>query len=738
MTPRFEPIAVVGQACVLPGALDPAALWEAVAAGRDLVSTAPPGRWGVPRGLVLADAGAAPDDRAWSDRGGYVRGFETVFDPAGFGLPPEEVLGLDPLFQWVLHTARAALRDAGVESGAAAALPRAGAVLGNLSFPSRGAARFAESVWLGGALGETRPDPRNRFTSGLPAHLLARGLGLGAGSFALDAACASSLYALKLACDRLHDRRADLMLAGAVSCADDLFIHIGFSALEALSPTGRSRPFHRDADGLLPAEGAAFVALKRLGDAVAAGDRVLGVVRGIGLSNDGRGRGFLAPSAEGQARAIRGAYAAAGASPAEVSLVECHATGTRVGDAVEIQSLGEVYAGLDGVPIGSLKSNLGHLVTAAGMAGLLKVLGAFAAGVRPPTLHADEPAPALAGAPFRLLARAEPWPRERSRLAALSAFGFGGNNAHLLVEEWHPGLAAGSRRAAPPARRPAPIAVVGLAAIAADGQGVEDFAAALFSGDVRLAEQEDGTLAGRAETVALPLAELRFPPRDLEQALPQQLLLLRAALQAAAQVPELPTARTGVLVGMGCDAEVARWGLRWRLAGWARELGAPGEEWLRAAQDGAAPRLQAAGVVGTMPNMPANRLNSQLDLGAMSCTVSAEEQSGVVGLGLAARALRAGEMDAALVGAVDLSCEPVHRAAAAALLPAHRQTPGDAAVVLVLKRLADARRDGDRVLALVGEEDGAPADLRLGDGGEALALAPQLGHAHAVSGLLHV
>ena len=200
-------------------------------------------------------------DRTWSDVGGYVRGFEAGFDPSGFRIDAETIAALDPLFHWVLAGVRQAL------GGDAPA--RTGLVLGNLSFPTSSMSRYAESVWLdaqgaryaGGhaaaRAGVTRPHARNRFSSGLPAHLAARALGLDAGAFALDAACASSLYAIKLACDRLHDRSADVMVAGAVNRADDLFIHVGFCALAAMSRTGRSRPFHRDADGLVPAEGAA-------------------------------------------------------------------------------------------------------------------------------------------------------------------------------------------------------------------------------------------------------------------------------------------------------------------------------------------------------------------------------------------------------------------------------------------------------------------------------------------------
>lgn len=754
--PTFEPIAIVGRSCILPGALDPSELWAAVAAGRDLVSRAPDERWELAREIAIGPHAKAPgtpagQEQSWSDRGGYVRGFEERFDADGFDLPAEEILALDPLFHWVLHCGREALCQ--VSSSVDTA--RTGAILGNLSFPTHATNRFAEACWLD-QRGLSRPgtedpvDPRNRFMSGLPAHLLARALGLGGGAFALDAACASSIYALKLACDRLHDRRADTMLAGAVSCADDLFIHIGFCALEALSPSGQSRPFHRQADGLLPAEGAAFVALKRLADAEAAGDEILGVIRGIGLSNDGRGRGFLAPSQSGQQRAMEAAYEVSGLTPADISLVECHATGTPVGDATEIRSLATLYEGLEGVPIGSLKSNLGHLVTTAGLAGLLKVLGAMEAGIRPPTLHANDLNPALDGSPFRILQKAEAWPDDRPRRAAISAFGFGGNNGHLLVEAWHEGTSFS--RTGAPGPTDDPVAITALSVLAADGQGIDDFTETYLSGASGLRNRPDGTPAGRAESIRLPLRGLRFPPKDLEQTLPQQILLLAAARQAVDELAELlPSPRTGVWAGMGCDPEIARWGLRWRLAGWAETFGAD-PAWTAAAKDAAVPGLLAAGVVGTMPNMPANRLNSQFDFGGASASISAEEASGVVALELAARAITAGELDAAVVAAVDLSCEPVHEAAAHALLPASRQIPGDAAVVMVLERLSAARRRGATVLGLIGSEGhSAPAMRFQLDGEETTqggqppahglgshSLAHRFGHAHAASGLVHV
>lgn len=722
---RFPPIAVVGQSCVLPGALDPRAFFAAILAGRDLLSRAPEGRWGIEPRRILSELAGEGHDVAWSDRGGYVAGFEEVFDPAGFLIPPEEIAGLDPLFHWTLHGVREALRDAGHEGED----PRAGLVMGNLSFPSSSLSRLAESVWRGE--GATL-DPRNRFMSGLPAHLAARALGLGAGAFALDAACASSLYALKLACDRLHDGSADVMVAGAVNRADDLFIHVGFTALKALSRSGRSRPFHREADGLVPAEGAAFVVLKRLPDAIRAEDEILGVIRGIGLSNDGRGSGLLAPSEEGQLRALRRAYEVSGVAPSAIGLLECHATGTSVGDATEIRSTGATFAGLREVPIGSVKSNLGHLITVAGTAALIKVLGAMRAGVRPPTLHAEDPLPALRDSPFRLVTAPEPWPADGPRRAGLSAFGFGGNNAHVVVEEWDGAPAETAAAVSVPALVDS-IAIVGVGVVAADADGAESFQDALFAGVSRCRPQPGGGPAGFAGEIELDAAFVRFPPRDLAQTLPQQLLVLRAAREAIAAAGPLPRERTSVLVGMQCDAEIARYGARWREAERPHDAAS-----LAAARDAFIAPLEAAGVVGTMPNICANRINSQFDLGGASLTVSSEELSGLCALGLAARALRASEIDAAVVGAVDVCCEPVHTRAAAGALGESRATPGDAAVVLVLKRLGDARRDGNLVLALLDDAPSDAADRRLALGEGESGLTPVFGHAHAASGLLHV
>jgi acyl transferase domain-containing protein/3-hydroxymyristoyl/3-hydroxydecanoyl-(acyl carrier protein) dehydratase len=719
-----EPIAIVGRGCVLPGALHPDAFWQNIAAGRASLSPVPEGRWRLPG----AQPGQQdPDGAGWAEVGGYVHGLDEVFDPDGFSVGAAEIMRLDPLYRWVLHAGRQALRETGLPAGTEAGLAgRAGLVLGNLCYPSAGLTRLAEQVWRDG-----RPargtDLRDRFCSGLPAHFAARALGLGAGSFALDAACASSLYAVRFGCDRLHDGTADLMLAGAVTAPDDLLIHSGFRALAALSRTGRSRPFHRGADGLVPGEGAVLVALMRLGDAARAGAPIFGVIRAVGLSNDGQDGGLLAPAEAGQARAMRLAYAAAGVPPETVSLLECHATGTPVGDGVEARSAARVFAACPDLPLGSVKSNVGHLLAVAGGAGLLKVLGAMRAGVRPATLSADDPIGELDGSPLRLLAEPEDWPGPRR--AAVSAFGFGGANAHLIVDAWEGPAGASPPRPAPALARPAPgppgetsepVAIVAIGARVADGADAEDFRRAVLLGEPR---------PGRRTSIDVALTGLRFPPVDLQSAHAQHVLVLEAAREAVRGI-QLPRERTMVVIGMGTDPEVARYVALRRTASGP----APAPE---------IPPLTAAGVLGTMPNLVANRINMQLDLTGPGCTVSAEEGSGLVALAIAARALRTGEADAALAGAVDLSCEPVHETATRAL--GRDQSPGDAAVVLVLRRLADAHRLGDRVIAVLDDHSAGPAqpELVVGDedpvgGPDRLDPARLFGVAHAAHGLVAV
>jgi 3-oxoacyl-(acyl-carrier-protein) synthase/3-hydroxymyristoyl/3-hydroxydecanoyl-(acyl carrier protein) dehydratase len=652
---------------------------------------------------------------------GLIDGFDDIFQPEGLCVDARTLMNVDVGARWLIHAARSALTEARVRLDAGGKeRERRGVIIGNLSYPSRGLTRYALAAWGATDVSEPAPDPRLRFVSALPARMLADAVGFGE-SLALDAACASSLYAIKYACDRLNGGDADLMLAGGLNATDVLCLHIGFTALTALSSKGRSRPFHPDADGLVPGQGAVLFALKRLAD-VSEDDVVHGIIRGVGLSNDGRGHGLLVPSREGQLQSLRRAYASSGVAPSEIDFVECHATGTATGDAVELDTL-RTFFGREGTqPIGSLKGNLGHLLTAAGGAGLLKVLLAMDAGVLPASCEGtDHLAEDARRGGLEVITKERPWiARGGVRRAAVSAFGFGGNNAHLIVERPVSNAKAPFFRRHAQPKQPTAVhrmAVVGLSVIAGEDSPTTDSFAS------RWLERFPGPPRA-CTTIDFDAAALGIPPADLRRAAPHQLLFMKAALALdEAMLKRLPRVRTALYVGMQCDAEAARFALRWRCA---TPPVVPGAQ-----------RLTAADVVGCMPNMIANRLGRHWDFQGPTAALSADEHSGLRGLALAARALASGEIDAAIVGAVDLCAEDIHRAAYSALVPAADAPYGDAAVALILKRAEDASADGDAVLGVV--ELGAP-DTSDDSGAhiDGRDVAHRFGHAQAAHGLLTV
>ncbi|MBV8557958.1 MAG: polyketide synthase, partial [Planctomycetaceae bacterium] len=339
-----ERVAIVGIGGIFPGAPDLDRFWANVAGAVDATRPAPPGRW-LLNPEEAFDPRVAATDRVYSTRGGFVEDFR--LDPEGLDLDidPGRLARLDPMFHLALHAGRQAWQDA---APATEGLDRrrVGIVLGNIVLPTESSSALARAT-LGRTLAERLGAPAEEFgvieplnacVAGLPAGLVARALGLGGGAFTLDAACASSLYALKLASDELLEGRADAMLTGGLSRPDPLYTQMGFAQRRALSSRGRPAPFDAEGDGLVVGEGAGMFVLKRLGDALRRGDRIYATVAAVGLSNDIDG-GLLAPSSEGQLRAMRAAYDRAGWDPRDVDLIECHATGTPVGDAVEFTSL---------------------------------------------------------------------------------------------------------------------------------------------------------------------------------------------------------------------------------------------------------------------------------------------------------------------------------------------------------------------------------------------------------------
>ncbi|WP_435007871.1 beta-ketoacyl synthase N-terminal-like domain-containing protein [Tundrisphaera lichenicola] len=742
---RDERVAIVGMGGIFPRSPDLGRFWANVEEGVAAIGEIPAGRWLLDPADAYDPRVALPD-HVYSTRGGFVEGFQ--LNPEGLDLDPSLIDRLDPMFHLALHAGRAAWQDAATSD---LDRSRVGVVFGNIVLPTNSTSAIARSTLgrtfeerLGFEPGPVEPfEPLNTRAAGLPAGLLARALGLGGGAYTLDAACASSLYALKLACDELLSGRADAMLTGGLSRPDPLYTQMGFSQLRALSPTGTASPFGEAADGLVVGDGAGMFVLKRLGDAIRQGDAIHGVIAGIGLSNDVDG-GLLAPNSEGQLRAMRAAYTRAGWDPREVDLIECHATGTPVGDAVEFASLRALWgeSGWDRgqCVIGSVKSNLGHALTAAGAAGLLKVLLALRHDVLPPTAGFDRPAPGLDldQTPFRILGEAETW-RSRGegkpRKVAISGFGFGGINAHVLIEEYViPTGVPGSGRAtapSPPEHPPLaePIAIVGLAAHFGPFEGLRAVQERVLGGSIEGTPvgprdwwgaessgwwDEHQTLSSpqayRIEDIVLPTDRFRIPPRELEEMLPQQSLLLRLASEAILDAgwDDRTRLRCGCFIGLGLDPNTSNFHVRWSLLNRAREwndrlgLGLAGEafdRWVLELREAFGPALSANRTMGALGSIVASRVAREFRLGGPSFTVSAEEASGLRALDVACGFLRRGELDEALVGAVDLPGDLRSSLAEASIHPS--TVLGDGAGVAVLKRLDDAVRDGDRIYAIV-------------------------------------
>ncbi len=710
-------VAIVGMAGRFPGSgADLDLFWKQVADGKDCVRDVPPDRWYLPASQCMNPDGPQPD-RVYSRRGYFLDPFE--IDRTALDLPEELIGQLDPLFHLVLDVGTRAWQSTNTRS---INRRKVGVILGNICLPTDKSNELARSI-LGPRMGLSRleqPHYWNRYPTGLPAGLLAKALGLGGGTYTLDAACASSLYAIKLAADELLAHRADAMLAGGSSRPDCQYTQMGFSQLRALSPSGRCSPFDRKADGLVVGEGAGIFVLKRLSDALAAKDPIFAVIAGCGLSNDRVGN-LLAPAVEGQLRAMREAYRQADWIPSDVDLIECHATGTPVGDAIEFESLLQLWKETDRPPqgascvIGSVKSTVGHLLTGAGSVATMKVIMAMAAETLPPQANFSQPADSLdlKNSPFRILDRPEPWQLRRpTRRAAVSGFGFGGVNAHLLLEDWHgqtyaalPGgpnenvSASGQSALLSRIRRmqariseiteqdgedqhkDAQIAVVGLAIQCGSQEGLRAFQEQTFSAT----PIERRTIS----ELTIPLDRFRIPPKELEELLPQQLLALQTAAAAlddchgTYEEPAEGDPRSGVFVGLGLDLNTTNFHLRWA----AQREG-------RSASDQAGPALNANRVMGALGSITASRIARAFRFGGPSFTVCSEQTSAGRALELAVRALRANELDRAVVGSVEFPTDP--RAITNSEYP-----PTDASVCVVLKRLSQAEQDGDRIYAVL-------------------------------------
>ena len=553
-------------------------------------------------------------------------------------------------------------------------------------------------------------DAHNLWPGGLPAHVVAAALGLGGPRFTLDAACSSALYALDLACAQLATGRADLMLAGGVCAPDPTVIHLSFSDLRAYPPDGApSQPFDARSRGIITGQGAAMVAVKRLADARRAGDRILAVIEGIGLGNDGPGKHLLVPNVNGQLASYDLAYREAGVDPRSVRYVECHATGTPIGDRTELEGV-ERYFGR-GPLLGSVKGNIGHLLTAAGMSSLVKVVLALGHGTLPPTTGLRQPLPGTVA--DRVVREPVPWPAgDGVRRAAVSAFGFGGTNAHVVLSG--PETA---REEEPEEPRPAPppLAVIGMGAHFGSLTTLDDFERAGYDGGSAVRELpprrwrgfETGPLPGGARDAAY-VAEFeadatayRIPPNDLDHFNQQHLLMMRVAEEALRDAgyergaPGGTGRRVAVVLGMEMEpsahGHAARHALGRKLAAWCARAGLdPSDEQLaaltRAARDGIHDSIEANEVLSYIGNIMAARISSLWNLTGPSFTVSSDSSVGVDALDAARLLLLDPSVEAVLVGAVDLAAGPESTLARDLLEPGGAPLLGEGAGAVVVTR----------------------------------------------------
>ncbi|MEO3928305.1 amino acid adenylation domain-containing protein [Micromonosporaceae bacterium B7E4] len=419
-----EPVAVVGIGCRLPGVEGPDEFWQALLAGRDLVTEVPKDRWDsdewydpepLTPGAISSRCGAFVDD-------------VTGFDRRYFGIPVDEARWMDPQQRMILEIAHAALDDAGIPYPTLA---------------GSGTGVFVASItddyaWLQAGLVErTSAHTGTGLQRSIMANRLSWELDLRGPSVSVDTACSSSLTAVHLACQSLRTGESDLALAGGVNVMVDPASSVIYAKLGVLSPDGRCRTFDAGANGIVRGEGCAMVVLKRMADATRDGDAVWAVIRGSAVGQDGRTSSLTAPSGPAQQAVVRRALADAGVRPAEVGLVETHGTGTVLGDPQEVEALARVLDGPDRGPclLGALKTNTGHLEAAAGVTGLVKAALSLRYRTVPPVLHLRELNPRLnlSDTPFQIPTSVTDWPGDAPPYAGVSSFGFGGALAHVVL-----------------------------------------------------------------------------------------------------------------------------------------------------------------------------------------------------------------------------------------------------------------------------------------------------------------
>ena len=802
-------------------------LWENLINKKDVTTTATEKDFGAaPKHFYHPEKGKV--DKCYSLKGGFIRDFE--FAAEEYDLE-EGLLGrLDDIHKWSLYVAKEALKDSGYWRSEKE-MKDCGLILGNLSFPTRKSHDHLSEFYtdtLGKGLQELFREhveqtvgkvenlcqssqcKLDATTASSPASIVADVLGLGQAHFALDAACASSLYAIKFACDYLQTGKANMMLAGAVSCADPLFIHMGFSIFRAYSKEGdKFAPLDKDSGGLISSEGAGMLVLKRYEDAVRDGNKIHALISGVGLSNDGKGKFLLSPNPKGQLLALERAYQNSEVSPRQIEYLECHATGTPLGDKTEVNTIDTFWgkhslqtsASLNNalvtnerkgkedtlatnerknikenerkVPLlGSVKSNMGHLLTAAGMSGIIKVILAMHKGIVPASIHLEESLVSQNGLVDKSKIVTEHL-RKDIEFAGVNSFGFGGTNGHIVLERSQGSgvrsqVAKGQQESIysqeslkhtntstpkhintltpkhtniltpkHPNTSTQSLAIVGMDAHFGSCRNLEEFWQLIASGrqdfgdlpekrwkgmevNQELLEAyglEEGKppMGSYIEDFEIDLLRFRIQPREAEKLEPQQTLMLKVADNALKDAgfdeKALESNNVAVIVAMETELAIhhylARWDLGWQIPQMLQnsDLELSTEDRMKledlsknAIRKSSQADNSASQHTSFIGNIMASRISALWDFNGPTFTLSAGENSTFRALEIAQTMLATGEIDAVVIGAVDLAGGLENVLLRNQLMPKGWKV-GEGAGALVLKRLEDA--DGDRVYGTV-------------------------------------
>ena len=707
--------AVVAMAGVFPQAGNTKIFLDHILQKKDCIIKVPDHRWAGP---VQGFVSRSPlPDKAVSDKAGLIENFD--FDPSGFRIDESLLSMLDPVHKLVLHAGREAFLHC---YHTRESKKRTGVILAAIALPTDTSSDFSRQILC--EKNYKGPVPEDFSKSGvvfLPAAILSSAMGFEGGSFTLDAACASSLYAIKLACEHLHLKKADIMMAGGVSRPDSLYTQIGFTQLQALSPSGKCSAFDKFADGLVVGEGTGIVVLKRLEDAIACSDTIHAVITGTGVSNDIDGT-LVGPASEGQVRAMIQAYGQAQWLPSDIQYMECHGSGTPVGDAVELFSIHELYhlMGATGanLSIGSVKSMIGHLLTAAGAAGFIKTLLSMKKGILPPSLNFTTPSAQspLNHSPIRVQTEVEEWKPKHpgaTRKAAVSAFGFGGINAHILIEEYKTGTTRHvvNHIGGPPKNHCVPCAIIGMETLLKDCNSLSGFTDLIFD-EKKLTPDYPGSRWRRTglntikekkgyflDQFSTFYGEFHIPPIQMEDILPQHILLLKAAKGAlldAGITPRPPDDepsrdKMGCAIGIEFDYGATDFHLRWT-------AGSAGE----AMKDQLSPPLTFNRTLGALGGIVASRAAREFKLGGPCFTLSSGADSGIKTIETAVHSLSTGETDVFICGCVDLAGD-IRQFALHDKARPHSEDilPSEGAAALVLKRLDQAILDGNRIYGVI-------------------------------------